>query len=425
MPTLKLKLDRDHLSLLTTMIILRWLTIAFLAASASASALPAKEPPTKVIGRASTCTPKAGGSSSIDDVPALQSAIAACPSGTIYIPASTTYYVNSVFSLAGCSGCTFQLEGTLKLASDTDYWNGKSAQIEVDDITGLKLYSSTGSGLIDGNGQDAYDRFAEDSSYDRPTLLAITGTSNNIVVQNLKFKNPPNVFVSVTSTTKNTQFTSLTLSATSKSDNPAKNTDGFDLSGSYITMSNIDITNDDDCIAFKPGANYVSVSQLTCKGSHGVSIGSLGKSHGASDTVSNIYVNGATMIDSTKAAGIKLYPAGADHGTAVVKNVTWENFVVDNCDYAFQVQSCYNEDATYCTATPSTATLTDIVVKGFSGTTSDKYEPTVANINCPAGGTCGITMSSMTVKPPSGTAKYLCANTPSSLGVTCSSGASG
>jgi galacturan 1,4-alpha-galacturonidase len=99
--------------------------LLLLASVASAATLP---PPTRVIAeRASTCTPKAGGSSSIDDVPAIQSAIAACPSGTIVIPASTTYYVNSVFSFKGCAGCTLQVEGLLKVASDTDYWNGKQA----------------------------------------------------------------------------------------------------------------------------------------------------------------------------------------------------------------------------------------------------------------------------------------------------------
>lgn len=99
--------------------------IVLLAGIASAAAtLP---PPSKVVERAATCTPKAGGSSSIDDVPAIQSAIAACPSGTIVIPPSSTYYINSVFSFKGCAGCTLQVEGLLKVASNTDYWNGRAA----------------------------------------------------------------------------------------------------------------------------------------------------------------------------------------------------------------------------------------------------------------------------------------------------------
>lgn len=97
--------------------------ILVLAGIASAVTLP----PSRVVERAATCTPKAGGSSSIDDVPAIQSAIAACPSGTIVIPPSSTYYINSVFSFKGCAGCTLQVEGLLKVASNTDYWNSRAA----------------------------------------------------------------------------------------------------------------------------------------------------------------------------------------------------------------------------------------------------------------------------------------------------------
>ncbi|KAI1425359.1 glycoside hydrolase family 28 protein [Xylaria sp. FL1777] len=395
--------------------------LLFITGIVTATALP----PTRVVERAATCTPKAGGSSSVDDVPAIQSAIAACPSGTIVIPPSSTYYINSVFSFNGCSGCTFQIEGLLKVASNTDYWNGKNAIFDVSSITGAKIYSSTGAGVIDGNGQDAWDRFAEDSSYDRPTLFWING-SKNIIVQNLKFKNAPNVFHSARGDSSNIQYIDINLSATSKSSNLPKNTDGWDIGpASYVTISGATVTNDDDCVAFKPGANYVTVTDITCIGSHGLSVGSLGSKAGATDTVQNIYVSGATMTDSTKAAGIKLYPAGSSHGTAVVRNVTWENIVVDNSDYAFQIQSCYSEDESYCESSPSTAQLSGIVVKGFSGKTSSKYSPTTMNLNCPADGTCGVTMSSITVTPPSGSAKILCANTPSNLGITCSSGASG
>ena len=164
---------------------------------------------------------------------------------------------------------------------------------------------------------------------------------------------------------------------------------------------------------------------ITCIGSHGLSVGSLGASSGKTDTVEHIFVSGATMTTSTKAAGIKLYPGGSAHGTAVVRNVTWENVVVDSSEYAFQIQSCYNEEEEYCEESPSTATIEDVVVRGFSGQTAKKYSPTIMNLNCPAAGTCGVTMSDITVTPPSGSAKIVCANTPSDLGVSCTSGASG
>lgn len=106
--------------------------------------------------RASTCTPKAGGSSSTDDVPAITSAIASCGAGgTIVIPSGTTYYLNSVLDFAGCANCDFQVEGLLKFSSSTDYWEGRTAMINVKNIDGIKIRSLTGSGVIDGNGQNA------------------------------------------------------------------------------------------------------------------------------------------------------------------------------------------------------------------------------------------------------------------------------
>ncbi|KAF3762715.1 family 28 glycoside hydrolase [Cryphonectria parasitica EP155] len=374
---------------------------------------------------ASSCTPTAGGSSSTDDVAAIESAIADCPSGTIVIPASTTYYVNSELSFDGCAGCTFEVEGTLLVSDDTDYWNGKTAVFLAQDIDGLTVTSTSGDGVFDGNGQASWDLFAEDSSYARPTLFYVDG-STNVAISNLLFKNAPNVFHSSTGGSSNVVYTDITLSAISTSDNEPKNTDGWDIGQStYVTINGASVLNDDDCVAFKPGASYVEVYDITCNGSHGISVGSLGSSAGTTDTVENIYVSGATMISSTKAAGLKLYPGGDDYGSAVVSNVTFEDFVIDSSDYAFQVQSCYDGDADYCAEYPSTAQITDLVVKGFSGTTSTAYSPVIANIDCPADGTCGITMSDMTVEAPSGTTEYLCANTPSDLGVTCTDGASG
>jgi galacturan 1,4-alpha-galacturonidase len=179
-------------------------------------------------------------------------------------------------------------------------------------------------------------------------------------------------------------------------------------------------------VAFKPGANYVTVDTIHCKGSHGLSVGSLGGNAGKTDTVSNVYVTNAVMEGATKAVGIKVYPGGSNHGSAVVKNITYDGVTVTSSDYAAQIQSCYNEDASYCASNPSNAQITDVYFKNFKGTTSSKYSPTIANINCPAGGTCDVHFSEWSVKAASGTAKYLCENIDNaSPGIACSSGASG
>lgn len=378
-----------------------------------------------VFKRDSFCTPIGGESNDIDDVPAIEAAIQACSSGVIYIPPGSTYHINSQVKFTGCAGCTFQIEGILNVASDTSYWAGKTTVFSLSGVTGASIYSSTGSGVINGNGQDAWDLFAVNSSISRvKSMLAVSG-STGILVSNITFKNPPNTFISVSSSSSNISFSQITLSVISNSTVLPKNTDGWDISGSYVTIRDSNITNTDDCMALNNGANFVTIMNVRCTGSHGISVGSLGRTYGRTDTVQNIYINGATMTNTSKAAGIKLWPAGPSHGTAVVNNVTWENVVVDGSDYGFQIQNCYGETSDYCSQYPSNAQLSGIVVKGWNGQTSSHYAPVVANIDCPPAGTCGVALSAFSVVPPIGPAKYLCANTPIPIGVNCTGNATG
>jgi galacturan 1,4-alpha-galacturonidase len=377
------------------------------------------------VAKRAVCTPTSYGDDQLDDTPAIASAIVSCGNGgTIVIPSGTTYSIRSTLKFTGCAGCEFQLEGTLKASDDYEYWSNYEAIILLEDISTATIYSSTGDGVIDGNGQDAYDAFAANSSLSRPTLVYITGSSD-ISIYGFSVLNPPNVFFSNTGTSEQIEYASLTMTASSKSTNAPKNTDGFDVGETtYTTIREVYVSNQDDCIAFKPGANYVTVESVTCTGTtHGVSIGSLGES--GDSVVSNVYVSNLTMSGCTKAAGIKLYASGPDYGTATVSNVTYQGVTVDECEYAVQIQSCYNGDTSYCEEYPSTATLTDVYFNDFSGTTDTTYEPVVANLDCPAAGTCDVYLEDFDVSPPSGTAEILCANFDVDPGVTCTSGASG
>jgi len=374
----------------------------------------------------STCTPTSAQDAGTDDVPAIEASFESCGvGGTIVIPSGITYNIRSSLSLTGCVSCTFQIDGTLKASNDLNYWATQKAIIYIDDITGAKIYSSTGNGLIDGNGQASYDEFAANSSLARPTLFLIA-SSSGIAVSNLHFRNAPNVFHSVNANSKDVVYSSLTMSAASTSTNAPKNTDGWDIGpATNVMLDSVTVSNQDDCVAFKAGANYVTVTDISCTGSHGLSVGSLGSKAGVTDTVENIYVSGATMIDSTKAVGIKLYPGGSSFGSAIVKNVTWTGVIVNGSEYAAQIQSCYSQNTSYCAEYPSTAQISDTYFKSFSGQTSTAAEPVIAMLDCPADGTCDIYFEDWSVKPPSGIAKYLCANIDSNLGATCASGAIG
>ncbi|KAF3179003.1 hypothetical protein TWF751_001012 [Orbilia oligospora] len=389
-----------------------------LCALTSAAPSPIDIVPDRVARRA-VCTP-ASGASSGNDSPAITSAFTTCGNGgTIVIPEGVTYYLKDSVNFTGCANCDFQIEGTLKANGDTNIWNGKRAFLQVSKITGIKIRSLTGKGVIDGNGQNSYDRFATDKTFSRPSMMEITN-SKNVEVYGFWYKNPPSVFNSVKDTT-NINFHNLKLSAISKSTNLPKNTDGFAVvRTSYTVVKNVEVTNTDDCVVPKGGVEYFHAENVVCNGSHGLSIGSLGKS--GLEEVKHVLFKNCTMIGSTKAAGIKTYPGG--YGSSAVTNVTWDGITVTGCEYGFQVQSCYNEDATYCASNPGIVSLSQIKVKNFTGKTNGKYVPT-ANINCSPAGTCDIQIVNWGVTTPSGANTVYCANTPSSLGVTCTAGASG
>lgn len=309
------------------------------------------------------------------------------------------------------------------MSDNLTYWDGKGEMILISGITGATIQSVSGAGVINGNGQVFWDEFAADSSYARPTVMTITGSSG-IAVKNLGFVAAPNVFHSCNGDSTDIHYSNLNLYAVSTSANPAANTDGWDIGpATFVTVTNSVVTNDDDCVAFKAGANYVTVDTISCTGSHGLSVGSLGSEVGVTDVVQNIYVTNADMSTSTKATGIKLWPGG--YGNAIVNNVTWNAVTVNADGYAAEIQSCYEQTAEYCAEYPSAATVTDVYFTNFAGTTSTEYEPVIANLDCPPDGTCDIYFSGWNVVPPSGTAEYLCAYIDSSPGIPCTTGASG
>ncbi|KAK7048663.1 extracellular exo-polygalacturonase [Favolaschia claudopus] len=383
-------------------------------------------PPTPVsVAKRAVCTPASAGNAGTDDVPAIQAAFKSCGNGgTIVIPAGKTYAIRSTLSFAGCVNCDFQVEGTLKMSEDLTFWNGKQAVILISGVTGARMRSVTGTGLVDGNGVPYWIQFAADSSYRRPTLVYITGSSA-ITISSLRFKNPANVFHSVTGGSSNVVYDSLRMDATSTANATAKNTDGFDIgTSSHVTVRNTMVTNQDDCVALKAGSNFALVSNITCDGSHGLSVGSLGGGAGSKDSVTNAFLGPAVMKNSAKAVGIKLYEGGSSHGVATVSNVTWSGITVQNCDYAIQIQSCYSAaDTTNCVS--NTDSLTGVTFTGFTGTTSTKFSPVVANLNCAPSSTCNVVVNGFSVKPPSGTASVLCSNIDGSLGLSCSGKASG
>ena len=108
-----------------------------------------------------------------------------------------------------------------------------------------------------------------------------------------------------------------------------------------------------DCVSFKPNATNILVQNLSCNGTHGISVGSLGQYPARIDIVENILVRNISMYNSSEGARIKVWPDAFNEksanlkgggGSGSVRNVTYDGLGLDNVDYGITITQCYGQD---------------------------------------------------------------------------------
>ena len=222
-------------------------------------------------------------------------------------------------------------------------------------------------------------------------------------------------------------FSDIFITGFSKSNNTAKNTDGWDTyRSSSITIENSVINNGDDCVSFKPNSTDILVQNLHCNGSHGISVGSLGQYVGEIDIVEDVYVYNISMFNASDGARVKVWPGNPAElsgdlqgggGSGYVRNITYDTFSINKVDYAIEVTQCYGQkNTTLCNQSPSNLTINDVVFNNFAGTASGVYNPLVGNIVCSSPGVCGnISATNINVVGPNNTNAFTCLNVDDSL----------
>jgi galacturan 1,4-alpha-galacturonidase len=168
------------------------------------------------------------------------------------------------------------------------------------------------------------------------------------------------------------------------------------LKSSNIVIQNSRIENGDDCVSFKPGSVDILVQGLSCSGSHGISVGSLGQYKGQNDIVENVYVYNTTMSNASNGARIKTWAGhgqmsgvgSGGGGSGRVDNITFDKFHVSGVESAIMITQCYGEkDAAKCKADPSKVTISNVLMKDFSGSAKGK-NGNVGSIECSTSSSC-------------------------------------
>lgn len=212
----------------------------------------------------------------------------------------------------------------------------------------------------------------------------------------------------------NVTFNNITLHSIQKSGTQAQNTDGWDIYRStQITISNSNIINGDDCVSLKPNSTSVLVTNLTCKGSHGISMGSLGQYAGTYDFISDVLVRNISMSSASNGARIKAFGGSASAtstkggGSGYIRNVTFTDFKMDAVALPIVIDQCYETSADTCKSYPSKVKISSIHYVNVTGTGSKSKK--VVSLGC--SDICAdVTAKGTKLVGSSGKAQYFCSD---------------
>jgi polygalacturonase len=301
------------------------------------------------------------GDNKTDNTKTIQAALTAAQNaggGTVVVPSGTflsgPIVIGSSTNLQLASGATLRMLPMASYPSPPPVFISSSGTTH--DI------AITGSGTIDGQGQDWWDAFSADSSITRPQEVSL-GKVTRVQISGIKLTNSPEEHIWVKGDTDVT-ITGITISTLAVSGKSApKNTDGVDVTATGMFFCNNNIADGDDNIAM--GGSNLYIGYSTFGVGHGCSIGSI-----TENGVSNVTVDHLTMNGTT--SGIRMKSARDRGGT--VTGLTYTNVTMTNVPTPVYITSYYPTlptDPTTDTAMAVTSTTPywqNITIKNLTAT---------------------------------------------------------
>ncbi|KII83966.1 glycoside hydrolase family 28 protein [Plicaturopsis crispa FD-325 SS-3] len=328
-----------------------------------------------------------------DDGPSILAAFQNC-STNARIELIGNYTVGTALNTTDLKNVEIFWTGNITYTPNITYWSPASFFLTYQNATtswllgGENIYLH-GGGTLDSNGQIWWDYMANNPgsggvaggssrAFARPVPLTVFN-AKNVLIHGLRSVNSPfwhNFVVG----SENVVYDDITVRSVSTNTSvPAANTDDR---SSHITVKNSNIENSDDCVSFKPNSTFITVSNLKCNGSHGISYA------GETDIVANVHVSNISMMNAQNGARIKVFGGSNDStsvsggGTGYVQNITYENFFVENVDRPILLTQCYNTPAAQCQEFPANLTISDVHFINVHGASSGSQNATVATLQC-------------------------------------------
>src|SRR4051812_19271369 len=276
---------------------------------------------------------------SANNATAIQAAINAASSaggGTVEVPAGT--FMSGPITLSSKINLQIDTGAVLKAVAMANYPNNTSPSNFIT-ISGKNNVEISGSGTIDGNGQDWWTAYIANNTISRPRIIngsSSGGTSNDkIWIRNVTIQNSPQFNLAL-SGSNNVTIDGITIfNPTSSASNISPNTDGIDMGGSHWLIQNSTIDTGDDNIVAKPGNTFCSdmtVTNCLFKHGHGLSIGGQ----------TGLGLNGLTVTNCTfdgTTTGIRMKCDRRQLNGGLVTNCSYSNITMYNVQYPININT--------------------------------------------------------------------------------------
>ncbi|KAJ6473681.1 polygalacturonase [Mycena sanguinolenta] len=274
-------------------------------------------------------------------------------------------------TIAAAEGATVTMTGDVTFAKTTGKQASKAGPLFILDTASIVF--NGGDHNINGNGADYWDGQGTNGGVAKPhpfVKFLGSGTFEDVTVLN-----SPAQAISV-GTNGAATITNVNVNNGNAvaGNSLGANTDGFDVEGDDITIVGGTVTNQDDCVAINGGDGIV-IDQLTCIGSHGISIGSIatGKS------VTNVKIGNNVITGGLYGLRIKV---DADATDASVSDITYEgNTISGITEYGVLITQSYPDND----STPGTgAPISGITFSGATTTVSVDSDAHTLVVDCGA-----------------------------------------
>ncbi|KAJ4839643.1 hypothetical protein Tsubulata_043252 [Turnera subulata] len=286
-------------------------------------------------------------------------------SAVIVVPKNKSYRLKPITFSGPCkSDLQFLIYGTIKASPRiSDYENDRRHWLVFENVQKLRV---RGGGTIDGNGKIWWVKSCKVNKSmpckHAPTAVTFVDCMN-LIVANVRFVNAQQMHLTFQQC-RNVRALNLVVLAPGNS----PNTDGIHVTGTQnIRISKSVIKTGDDCISIVSGSKNVQATDIVCGPGHGISIGSLGAGNSEA-TVSDVFVNRATLTGTTNGVRIKTWQGGSGYA----KNIMFQNVVMRNVSNPIIIDQNYCDRDSSCPEQASAVKISNVTYRNIRGTSESE-----------------------------------------------------